>query len=521
MKSLKNLRIIGCKNPFLIVVPKSSTFEHNSILLEQIKIIQNADLKLKIGIFFQTVTTMVDLQTHFLWFRNQLVGNVFATGYLHSSGGSLNIFTFHSFGKFEVINVTKAKSCTEFFPSLDSNYHQHNFRVASFDGDLYERFWLTVFEAMNATFTVDNTRYRSFFEYFLNGFDIYPRFFSYTMRSRRFRVYPLTMTHENIVVPEAEPYSGIYTYFQTLTSNELFAYCGGVLVAMVSILIVCRYVKTKKILFFQSLWDVLNLLANDNSFIKYQRLSRAETFLIGPLTFVGFVVVNGYLSNLQSYVTKPVLQPQLTTISDIYNSPLKITAPPHLAQMVQETVTNRSNRLPNEDWSKKIVSVDRKNFHQQILEVNTSTAYAMSGLDFGLLSRVQRRLKVRSFYDTGVTVTSSLSMFFMNDSFLFMEKFNEIIHLTHSSGLFNQWVKESFAGNEKKIVAYHLNKLRNQQATDDEFEFPLLVVYGWIVSILVLIVEIMWSKISKLTVKLSSGILTTLLCNCTTKLRQK
>lgn len=42
--------------------------------------------------------------------------------------------------------------------------------------------------------------------------------------------------------------------------------------------------------FFQSEADVLNLLMNNNGYIKYRVLSCAEVSLVGPLTFLGFVV---------------------------------------------------------------------------------------------------------------------------------------------------------------------------------------------------------------------------------------
>lgn len=65
---------------------------------------------------------------------------------------------------------------------------------------------------------------------------------------------------------------------------------------------------------------LLNLVLNDNGAIDYQLLTCVEALLIVPLTFVGMIFVNGMLSNLQSYITNKIIQPQIDTVEDIYRS---------------------------------------------------------------------------------------------------------------------------------------------------------------------------------------------------------
>lgn len=388
-----------------------------------------------------------------------------------------------------MINVTTRKTCEDLFPNLDINCHQHTFRVAPFRIRTYERFWLATLKVMNATFTIEKVRRRAAQDYFMVGTDIVPFFHSYSTNTRRFRVYPVLLTLERIVVPEAVPYSGFYSYLRTLASNEFFAYCTGTVVAIVLTLCVCRYIKEKQILFFESLMDVLNLLINDNGYINYRRLSHAEIFVLGPLTFVGFIVVNGYLSNIQSYVTSPVLQPQMKTFDDIYNSPLNIAVPSELRDFFLEQVNLQST---DKDWSNKIVGIE-KNYRTQFLNFNTSTSYFMVDHNIEMLFEVQRQLGIRGFYDTGITVTNSLAVFLMLDSIIFYEKLNDIIHRTHSSGLLNQWQKEHFAELGQRVLNH--NRLKKQRSAEDEFEFPMFVVYGWIASSVFLLIEIVWSKV--------------------------
>ncbi|XP_037050323.1 uncharacterized protein LOC119084448 [Bradysia coprophila] len=340
---------------------------------------------------------------------------------------------------------------------------------------------------MNATFTIENIHYEA------KRLDIASGIGVMTEKSNRLDVYPIMLIHENIIVPEAEPYSNFGAYLQMLTTNDFFAYCAGALTLIVIILSACRYIKQGKILFFQSLIDVLNLLINDNGYINYQRLSRAEAFLIGSLTFVGFIVVNGYLSDLQSYFTKPFLQPQLKTVTDIYNSPLTIAVSEDWADEVAEIVAHRST---HKDWTNKIRVIQRDKFSYQYWKFDTSTSYVMSAIDFDMMSRIQRRLNIRGFYDTGVTVLAYLLTFPVLDSFLFFDKLNEIIHWTYSSGLLYQWIRETFYQTEKIILTYNRKRLENQQQTVEvvQIDFSMIIIYGWIAGVIILIIEILWNK---------------------------
>lgn len=492
VRGLEGIPVMETKNTFMVVVPDSSMLNKNLHLLEHIRDVQRLNRNTKIGIFFQSVTMFDDIRNHFMWFRNQSVVNVFAAIYPSEAKHFLNIFTFHSFGNFEVLNVTNRNLCEEIFPSLDFNYHKHQFKVAPNLRGFQESFWLSIFHSMNATFTItEGDIYEIFGKYFQNGADIISLLDSLSVHSNDgFHMYPLALTHMNIVVPEAEPYTGFYVYIRTLTTDVFFAYCTGAIAAVVATLSGCRYFKEKKFLFLQSLRDVMKLLVGENSHINYRCLSRAEAFVIGALTFVGFVVVNGYFSSLESYLAKPILRPQLRTVSDIYKSPLSIVTSLRHEQHVLERI---SYRLSREKWASKIVTIETENLLTQYYSFNTSTSYVISDHDYDTVLSVERMLNIRGFYDTGVTVSTSLCIFPVSTGLAFFDRLNENIHWRHSTGLLQLWWEKASEMAKKEILKINLHR-KKQQQEDEEFEFPTFIIFGWIVSTVVFFIEICWAR---------------------------
>lgn len=71
----------------------------------------------------------------------------------------------------------------------------------------------------------------------------------------------------------------------------------------------------RKFSFFETVADVINLLMNDNEYIRYQQLSAIELWIVVPLIFVGLIFVNGILS---------AVRPQIDTMDDLYASPFYI-----------------------------------------------------------------------------------------------------------------------------------------------------------------------------------------------------
>lgn len=449
---------------------------------------------MKIGIFFPHFASTEDLQTLFEWCKKQLIVNIFAATNAYSSELTpdllLNIFTFHPFGTFEITNVTGNEAYNSYFFSLDSNFHQHQLRLGHpFVFNMDKEFWSTVFKLMNASFTVvpNISTEANLVE---KGIDVFPHLYVRSEFTGNC-MYPVVVEAQAIIVPEAQPYSEFSAYLRSLTSNECFGYSLVIIAAVVLFLSVIRYIEQKKILFVQTVADVFNLLVNDNGYIKYQRLSRTEAFLIVPLTFIGFVVVNGILSNLQSYLTRPILQPQIKTIEDIYKSPFPILS--YNEKWKRQLSDALTHQTKHDDWNAKIIVMEEKAYFEQIEMFNTSMAFMTIPSYVNMLLGLQKRFNIKGYHNPRIQFFNSLFAYDVFDKFLFYERLNEIVHRIQSAGLYDLWGRQSIVQLEQQIIKRYSDNLSFQnKILVQTFEFPMLILYGWLASAIVLVIEIMW-----------------------------
>ncbi len=321
---LKFLNKTISNNELLIVAPSSSFSSTNLSLLMQVKEIRRLRLKIKIGFFFSHIIPGDDLQRVFEWCWKNRIINIFATMYAHNSSNSLrvlNSFTYNPFGKFKVINVTDT-SFDHFFLSQASNFRLHELQIGEDRKNAkISDLWLIIFRVLNCSY--------KFMEHQVDmrdrqgtldknpTIDIFTN--TYTTKSSEIvSIYPVYMSQYSILVPEALPYSEFTSYLQNILSSKFYVLSSIIIAATILLLCVIRFKKEKKMQFYGCVTDVLNLLMNDNSSVKYQKLNQLEGFIIVPLTFVGLVLVNGILSTLQSHIAKPYLQHQINSAEDIY-----------------------------------------------------------------------------------------------------------------------------------------------------------------------------------------------------------
>lgn len=497
---LESVTNITSKNTFMIVVPEGSNFDNNLNLFQQIKKIQKLQINMKIGIFFPHFASMDDLKMLFEWCKEQLIVNVFAASYAYPDAALsvhpddlLNIFTFHPFGAFEVKNVTDAETYDSYFPSLNSNFQQHELRLGRrFSYPTNEALWLTIFRLMNASFVIVPVSSSS--ESTEKRIDIIPNLYQILafMKNLSFHIYPLRMEAQVIVVPEALPYTEFSAYVRTLTSDTFFGYSLITIAAIMLFLSAIRYIKQKKILFFQSVADVLHLLMNDNSFIKYQRLSLAEAVIIVPLTFIGLVIVNGILSNLKSYLTQPVLQPQINTIEEIYRSPFPIVAWNGWKSQLVDALTRTTN---HKDWNDKILALKDAEFFEQLQMFNASASFLADQRYSQWVIEIQKRLKIKGFHNPKIQMFNYLVGYHVFYKFLFFERLHEIVLRIQSTGLWDVWWRIDYVGIRNKILERNVERFKDQNKTlVANFEFPMLVVYGWLLSVIVFVIEIVWKN---------------------------
>lgn len=494
------------KNTFLIVILGSSTIEQSYDFLKYVKTIQRIPISMKVGIFFRQVTSIDDVRILFEWCKEHHVANVFAA-FPCIDDREINIFTFDPFDVDDMINVTTASTYDDFFPSLKSNFHQHPLRISvSFEKYVFEKpYWSTIFQLMNASYEIDknwtywqNNPY-DVEEHFRNGIDVLT-LWSEPRNERDLRLYPISVVSFIIIVPEAQPYSDFTAYLRNALSNEVLGYALTTVAAIMFALTVCRYFKQQKILFFTSAVDVSCLLLNNNTDIKYQKLSRAENLIVGPLTFVGFIIVNGILSNLKSQLTSPVNQPQIKTIEEIYNAPFQIIT--HKEYWKKELIDGLAEKSKHLDWSHKIIAVNYGDKIDVWLQMYKSSASFLSNADFAYIPlRLQKRLKIRGYYNTQIQITKRFIFYHLNEKFLFFERYNEITQRLKSAGLIDLWWRGQLDVLEKKVLKVMLERLRLLAENNSETQvvsFLIFIVYGWIAGGIVFVIEIVWKKLNNL-----------------------
>lgn len=495
---LESLKKIRSKNTFLIVVPASSQSEGNIKLFARIKSIQRLNIYMKIGVFFPDLASTHSIEKMFrlCWDEHRML-NVFAAFYQTTSTKSvLNFFTFNPFGAFNVINVTKSKTLKDYVDKLP-NLQKHPLRVplvgvniADYDAKL----WGSVRDILNAS--ISRVRINGTMMALMQTplklldadvIDIVP----YLHLSEEHRnVYPMVMDKLVIIVPQALPFSGFMAYLQRITSDHLFIYFFLTIVVVSLLLTLSRFLKEKKILFLKSVLDVSSLIMNDNSTVKYTRLHRADVCLIVPLTFAGLVFVNGILSIFQSYVTLPVIQPQIDTTDDLYKSPFPILVPnTNYAIEVTDLLGNISK---HDGWSSKVCPVILDEINEQILNFNTSISYATMYSRAKMLLEIQKRFNIRGYHiPNEFCLKESMLTYSVNDNFPFIERLNDIIHSLREGGIYQKWLEENEELMVKIFVRNRKVQAENVYSSNVE-EFPTVICYGWAASIIVFIIELIW-----------------------------
>lgn len=359
---------IESNHAFMIVVPEIADFDSNFTIMSEVKVIQRRQIHMKIGIFLANVTPTENLLKFFDWCKRELIVNIFVASFRHDNDdSSLNIFSFHPFGLLTVINVTEHRN-ESIFPSLDSNFHQHNLRLTvKRQNSLNIRFWNIVVSAMNASSKFRVMANSSSLDRLGIDFDIHPNLC--TQDELKFaNVYSFKIGLAKLLVPQSMPYSGFTAYLIAMTSDAFFSYIIILVVGMILLLSAIRYIIGKKLKFFETVADVLNLLINDNSRIKYSTLARSEMFLIVPLTFVGLIVVNSTLSNLKSYLTRPFYRPQIKTAQDIHASNLPILV--WQKGWKDVVISALESHTDFTDWNDRVVVLNVTTWRSETLEYN-------------------------------------------------------------------------------------------------------------------------------------------------------
>lgn len=483
------------KNIFVIVVLGGIEFERNLYLLNEMNTLYR-QIDIKVGIFFPYIVTDDDvLKSLHDWLMQESIVYFFAaipTEVVEGSNRkkSLNVFTSNN-GSFDVVSGTDGEIphngsfekniflVSSKFPLYSFVFEERLVGLWQTKSSSDEKFWAAVLRDMNVS-TMNNPTQIYFNQdpfdcgdpSYVRGGDLYP-------------IYFIKNVH---LVPESLPYPGLAAYFKAMTTYSILGYTLLAIVVIIIFLIYVRYKRQKKFLLYESVTDVLKLLMNDNGFVKYQQLSGIEVVIILPLTFSGLIIVNGILSALQSYLTRPILQPQIETFEDIKNSDSFYL---HFDTYV----------VIKGEFSVEGGYADVSQLNDQIETFNRSIASGQFDQYAEMLVRVQKRLNIKGYYITTLDSNGSplLFCYSINSPCPFIEHFNGMVHRLFSSGLYQHWNEEHWYSKEQSILKKNREILENRgEEHIDSFEMPMFLYCGWIVSTIVFAIEIIWNKLKVL-----------------------
>lgn len=498
------------KNTFLVIVVGTFKFANSSHLLTQIKIIRRLNSNVKIGIFFdRSITSSEIIKKLFHWCWDAGIVNIFSAFYFRAKDdgrSSFNIFKYDPFETFDLINVTRSESLRDIFPNKFPNYRKHPMRFVRVVGmrNLFYEVQLldTLLRSFNASMSLTNITYkeatskRAVDGILLQGSRLRQPTVAESM-------YPYKHSMLMLIVPHAKPYSDFGAYLQNGTWKQVFTYTLVVVVLSSLFLTISIYLRERKVLPFQCVADVINLLINDNSTIKYENLDRSRVFVIVPLTFAGLIVMNGIVSIFQSYITAPIYQPQMNSLKDLYTSTVSIMTNKVVGKDKFVNILKMNSEY--DGWNSRVFETNLMQLSKEILKFNNSIAFFLENDQARALLEVQKRLSLKAYHLLIEEFSfKTLISFRLSPDFPFTEYLNDVSLRLSRAGLTNNWLKEDNEYMFQDAWKLNLNREIHEEPSVSEFTVPTIVWCGWITSVLVFICEIFWNKVKgKKTVALN------------------
>lgn len=485
---------ITSKSTFAIVVGES--LQSKSNLLAQIWAVSKLDSNVKIGLFLTTALSSMNIPDRLdRWMGKSEVINIFCAFYFknnYTSDETFNVIRFNPFEKFDVIDVTRNDSIANIFHAKLLNYHKRRFRIIKTqDGSfLYwdYQFWDTFTDVINASLGVVAYGQRVGPASLILGDAIAT---SINLKESKTKIYPHKMSRLIMSVPHAKAYTSFVEFLKNGTWKRLFAYFIIVIAASTIILTTSRYLQDKKLLLFQSVIDVINLLMNDDSAVRYQRLQRADVCVVVPLAFTGIIIANGVLSLFQSFLTVPTYEHQINTLDELYNSSVSII----IGEISWARGTlDALNSLTNySGWMDKIH--DKLRSQEKMTICNNSMAATLIEESARAYVQSQDQLNMKLVHlIKDVTLEQFLQVYIFRPDYPFTEHVNKLIHRLQAAGLIEYWREVKFEG----FMRIYLEDWKTcvVDIREDEFGIPAIVWWGWVASLLIFICEIIWKKIA-------------------------
>lgn len=490
-----SLKAPTSKNTFIIGVVDELTVEWWR-LFRQVLRFQALDVNMKIGVFFvRNIESSDNIKKLFRLSWIAGIVNIFGAFQFSIVEGesSFNIFKYDPYGTIPLVNVTGNMFIKDYFNGKMPNYRKHPIKFVTYEETINSvsdvQFWETIVSVFNASISQVNI---SFTEALPKEADVLP----YEQRNIEKSAYPHSQSLMLLIVPHAKPYSDFLRYLQNLPGTwTLFFVFIFIVIAMSSMLLtISGYVQKKKILLFQCVADVVYLLLNNNSAIRYQKLSRVEICVIVPLTFKGLIVMNGILSIFQSYIMSPNYQPQINSIEDLYVSSVRIHIPSEMQAKDKIVKLLEDHSKHGDGWNDKVHEILSEQLSHEIFSLNV----LMSDQDAKNCLDVQKQFDLKIYHVIRDSLMgSSLLSYGIRLNFPFIEHIKDITHRLNGAGLIDKWARERDTVT-RDILWNKQRQIKDSKKLDmSEFTVPTVIWCGWIASVIVFVCEIIWYKLQK------------------------
>lgn len=244
---------------------------------------------------------------------------------------------------------------------------------------------------------------------------------------------------------------------------------------------------------------------NNNKFIKYQQLARIEGLLIVPLTLAGFIIVHETLSISQSYATRPILQPQIKTIEEIYKSPFPIFTWHESDATIANNFLKQKVFKDGITWSNRVRSDDYLMIGHLYATFNTSVMWVLPLPTAKMRLQLQKRLGLKVGFRIHPTeMFVGFMAYDTIDNYPFIERVNEIVNRVRSAGLFDKWYKDYNTYVIEADGLYYYRKymkrlksnglFKGSEERTEEFTTLMFIACGWCMSTIVFVIEIIGKR---------------------------
>ncbi len=161
------------------------------------------------------------------------------------------------------------------------------------------------------------------------------------------------------------------------------------------------------------------------------------------------------------------------------------------------------------NWTDRIHVMYGQQFFNLIFSYTRNVSLIIEKSTIDSLLRVQKRLQIFGYHRISPAVFTYFGSYFVHGEFPFVHRLNEISMWIQSAGLFNYWNKFDRTATENHVWKF-LNDIMQSKNDSDVYEFPIPMelIFGWIASIILFGIEIIWHKVKPSLVKILSCVLT-------------